>query len=139
MGDQPGQINLDVSSAERGDYEVGDEVTLLLPTGELRQTFELVGTSNFNGGGTAGATLALLETSAAQDLFLDGEDAFTTVSLTAAEGVSQTELADAAKTVLPDGFTAGSVTIPRPGDTLFLKLRDDDGLTATAKPVVVDR
>ena len=104
--DQPGQINLDVSSAERGDYEVGDEVTLLLPTGELRQTFELVGTSNFNGGGTAGATLALLETSAAQDLFLDGEDAFTTVSLTAAEGVSQTELADAAKTVLPDGFTA---------------------------------
>ena len=104
--DQPGEINLDASSAERGDYEVGDEVTLLLPTGELRQTFELVGTSNFNGGGTAGATLALLETSAAQDLFLDGEDAFTTVSLTAAEGVSQTELADAAKTVLPDGFTA---------------------------------
>ena len=104
--DQPGEINLDASSAERGDYEVGDEVTLLLPTGELRQTFELVGTSNFNGGGTAGATLALLETSAAQDLFLDGEDAFTTVSLTAAEGVSQTELADAAKTVLPEGFTA---------------------------------
>ena len=104
--DQPGQINLDVSSAERGGYDVGDEVTLLLPTGELRQTFELVGTSNFNGGGTAGATLALLETSAAQDLFLDGEDAFTTVTLTAAEGVSQTELADAAKTVLPDGFTA---------------------------------
>ena len=27
------------------------------------------------------------------------------MSLTAAEGVSQTELADAAKTVLPDGFT----------------------------------
>ena len=104
--DQPGEINLDASSADRGDYEVGDEVTLLLPTGELRQTFELVGTSNFNGGGTAGATLALLETSAAQDLFLDGEDAYTTVSLTAAEGVSQTELADAAKTVLPDGFTA---------------------------------
>jgi len=42
-------------------------------------------------------------------------------------------------TILPDGFTAGSVTIPRPGDTLFLKLRDDDALTATAKPVVVDR
>ena len=28
------------------------------------------------------------------------------MTLTAAEGVTQTELADAAKTVLPDGFTA---------------------------------
>lgn len=104
--DQPGEINLDESSAERGGYEIGDEVTLLLPVGELRKTFELVGTSNFNGGGTAGATLALLETSEAQDVFLGGQDAFTTVALTGAEGVSQTELADAAKTVLPDGFTA---------------------------------
>ncbi len=102
----PDEINLDESSAERGGYEIGDEVTLLLPVGELRKTFELVGTSNFNGGGTAGATLALLETSAAQEVFLEGQDAFTTVALTGAEGVSQTELADAAKTVLPDGFTA---------------------------------
>ncbi|MBC2932044.1 ABC transporter permease [Nocardioides sp. zg-1228] len=104
--DAPGQINLDASSAERGGYELGDQVTLLLPTGQLRKEFELVGTSNFNGGGTAGATLALLETSEAQDVFLDGEDAYTTVALTAADGASQTELADAAKTVLPDGFTA---------------------------------
>lgn len=104
--DQPGEINLDESSAERGGYEIGDEVTLLLPVGELRKTFELVGTSNFNGGGTAGATLALLETSEAQAVFLGGQDAYTTVALTAADGVSQTELADAAKTVLPDGFTA---------------------------------
>lgn len=102
----PGEINLDESSAERGGYEIGDEVTLLLPVGELRKTFELVGTSNFNGGGTAGATLALLETGEAQEVFLEGADAFTTVSLTAADGVSQTELVDAAKTVLPDGFTA---------------------------------
>jgi putative ABC transport system permease protein len=104
--ERPGEINLDESSAERGGYDIGDEVTLLLPVGELRKRFELVGTSNFNGGGTAGATLALLETSEAQDLFLEGEDAFTTVALTGADGVSQTELADAAKTVLPDGFTA---------------------------------
>ncbi|WP_210503210.1 ABC transporter permease [Nocardioides xinjiangensis] len=104
--ERPGEINLDVSSAERGGYEIGDEVTLLMPTGEQRRTFELVGTSNFNGGGTAGATLALLETSQAQEAFLDGADAYTTVTLTAADGVSQTELADAARTVLPDGFTA---------------------------------
>lgn len=104
--EEPGQINLDDSSAERGGYEIGDEVTLLMPSGEQRQQFELVGTSNFNGGGTAGATIALLETSQAQDVFLEGEDAFTTITLTAADGVSQTELAEAAAAVVPEGFTA---------------------------------
>ncbi|GAA5105681.1 FtsX-like permease family protein [Alloalcanivorax gelatiniphagus] len=104
--EEPGQINLDDSSAERGGYEIGDEVTMLMPIGEQRQKFELVGTSNLNGGGTAGATIALFETSQAQDVFLGGEDAFTTVSLTAADGVSQGELAEAAAEVLPEGFTA---------------------------------
>ena len=36
----PVEIILDASSAERGGYELGDEVTLLLPTGEPRQTFD---------------------------------------------------------------------------------------------------
>lgn len=106
--ERPGEINLDVSAADRGGYELGDEVTLLMPTGDERLRFELVGTSNFNGGGTAGAILALLETSQAQDAFLEGEDAFTTVTLTAADGVSQRELADAADAVLPDGFTTAT-------------------------------
>ena len=100
--DQPGQINLDVSSAERGGYEVGDEVTLLLPTGELRPD---VRARRHRPASTAVAPPAppsrCSTPATAQDLFLDGEDAFTTVSLTAAEGVSQTELADAAKPSCP--------------------------------------
>ena len=40
---------------------------------------------------------------------------------------------------IPDGYTASTVAIPRPTDTLFLKLRDDDSVVATAKPNVVDR
>ncbi|MCY7399748.1 MAG: ABC transporter permease [Nocardioides sp.] len=103
---KPGEITIDTSSAERGAYEVGDTVTLIVPNADPRRTFTLVGTADFNGGGTAGATLVLLDTAEAQEIFLDGADAFTSVSLTAAEGVSQTELAEAASAVTPEGFTA---------------------------------
>ncbi len=105
---EPGEITLDTSSAERGSYVVGDTVTLILPTEEAdpRSTFTLVGTADFNGGGTAGATIVLFDTAESQRIFLDGADAFTTVSLTAADGVSQTALAAAAEAVVPDGFTA---------------------------------
>ena len=41
--------------------EVGDEVTVIAPSGDsvegARQTFTMAGTAEFNGGGTAGATL----------------------------------------------------------------------------------
>ena len=105
---QPGEITIDTSSAERGAYEVGDTVTLIVPNADPRRTFTLVGTADFNGGGTAGATLVLLDTAEAQEIFLDGADAFTTVDLVAAEGVSQTELAEAASAVAPEGFTAAT-------------------------------
>jgi putative ABC transport system permease protein len=104
--EKPGEITLDSSSAERGSYEVGDTVKMIVPTKEPLRTFTMVGTADFNGGGTAGATLVLMDTAEAQDIFLDGADAFTSVSLTGADGVSQTELAKAADTVVPKGFTA---------------------------------
>lgn len=103
---KPGEITIDTSSAERGAYEVGDTVTLIVPTDDPRRTFTLVGTADFNGGGTAGATLVLLDTVEAQEIFLGGADAFTSVALTAADGVSQTELAAAADAAAPEGFTA---------------------------------
>ena len=84
--EQPGEVTLDTSSAERGGYEIGDTVTMIVPTEgqDPRRTFTLVGTADFNGGGTAGATLVLLDTAEAQEIFLGGEDAFTSVALTAA-------------------------------------------------------
>ncbi|KRE94084.1 ABC transporter permease [Nocardioides sp. Soil774] len=103
---EPGEITLDTSSAERGGYEVGDTVTMVVPTAETMRKFTLVGTADFNGGGTAGATLVLLDTAEAQEIFLDGQDAFTSVALTGADGVSQAALAKAADAVVPDGFTA---------------------------------
>lgn len=98
------EIVLDEGAAENGDYSLGDEVQLLAPYGELERTATLVGTAEFNGGGTAGATLLIFSTEGAQEIFLGGKDAFTRVALTAEEGVSQEELAAAAEKVIPAGF-----------------------------------
>lgn len=116
-----GEVALDASSAERGDYQIGDTVSLIVPFGEPLRTFELVGTGNLNGGGTAGATLVLLETAQAQDIFLGGQDGFTSAALTAADGTTQAQLVAAAKKVLPTGFTA--VT----GDAVVKESQDQVG------------
>jgi putative ABC transport system permease protein len=102
------EIVLDTGAAENGDYQLGDEVQLLAPYGEIEQSATLVGTAEFNGGGTAGATLLIFSTEGAQKLFLNGEDVYNRVSLTAAEGVSQEELAAAAEKVIPDDFEAAT-------------------------------
>lgn len=102
----PDEIVLDDAAADNGDYEMGDEVLLLAPFGESERTATLVGTAEFNGGGTAGATLLVFSTEGAQDLFLDGADAYHQVSLTGVDGVTQEELATAAEKVVPAGFEA---------------------------------
>lgn len=120
---KPGEIALDVRAAETAGYEVGDTVTVIPPTagqvpadtvpgmdagpGEpVTQELTLVGTAEFAGGGMAGATLVVLDTKGAQQMFLDGQNAFTSITLTAADGVTQQQLVDAAAEVLPEGFEA---------------------------------
>lgn len=106
------EIALSTASAENAGYRLGDLVTVIPPTaaqgdGPITQQVLLVGLAGFNGGGgTAGSTLVIFDTSGAQKVFLDGADAFTSVSLTAADGVSQRQLARAADAVLPAGYTA---------------------------------
>ncbi|GAA3657683.1 FtsX-like permease family protein [Nocardioides ginsengisoli] len=100
------EIVLDQHAAKAGDYRIGDQVKLLAPFGTLERTATLTGTAEFNGGGTAGATLLVFSTKGAQDLFYQGKDVFNRVSLTAAPGVSQQQLVDAAERVLPAGFQA---------------------------------
>ncbi|HEX6149183.1 ABC transporter permease [Nocardioides sp.] len=104
------EIAIDTGAAEKAGYEVGDEVTVIAPSGEsldnVRTTLTLSGTAEFNGGGTAGATLLMFSTEGAQHFFLDGRDVFTSALLTAAPGVSQEQLAEAAGEALPDGYEA---------------------------------
>lgn len=118
-GSGPGEIVLDEGSADKAGYRIGDQVTLITPAGQLRRTATLVGTAEFNRGGTAGATLIIFDTPGAQALFLGGKDVFTTIALTAADGVSQAELVAAANTVLPDGFEAvrGDVVVKESQDS----------------------
>ena len=65
--EESGEVTLDSSSAERGGYAIGDTVTMIVPSDQPRRTFTLVGTADFNGGGTAGASLVLLDTKEAQE------------------------------------------------------------------------
>lgn len=118
-GQGPNEIVLDEGSAEKAGYAIGDTVKLLSPAGQVERNATLVGTAEFNQGGTAGATLIIFDTPGAQEIFLDGKDAFTTIGLTAAEGVSQAELVDAAQAVLPDGFEAvkGDVVVKESQDS----------------------
>ncbi len=102
------EVAIDTGAAENAGYEVGDEVTVIAPSGDslenVRTTLTLSGTAEFNGGGTAGATLLTFSTEGAQHFFLDGRDVFTSALLTAAPGVTQAQLADAAAEVLPEGY-----------------------------------
>jgi putative ABC transport system permease protein len=104
------EVVLDTGAAEKAGYEIGDEVTVLAPSGDsldsVRVTLTMAGTAEFNGGGTAGATLLVFSTEGAQHYFLDGRDVFTSVSLTAAPDITQTQLTDAATEVLPEGYEA---------------------------------
>ena len=111
----PNEITLDVDTAEKGGYEIGDTVTLVSPGDPPQLTAELVGLVEFGDGALAGATLTLFEPQAMQDLFFGGRDVYSGVSLNTADGVSQTELRDAAAPLLPDGVSA------RTGDAVVEK------------------
>jgi putative ABC transport system permease protein len=101
-----GEIALDESTAETAGYEVGDRVHLVTSTRQALLTPTLVGVASFaDGGSTNGATLTIFDTKTAQDLFLDGKDAFNDAWVTA-DGVSQEELRDNVARVLPDGYEA---------------------------------
>lgn len=117
-----GEIVIDSIAAERAGYEVGDTVTFIPPYAKPPTvSAKLSGLASFNGGGTAGAILAIFDTKDAQDLFLQGRDAYTSVALTGADGVSQEQLVTAVKKVLPSTFTA--VT----GDEVVKESKDSVG------------
>lgn len=105
--ERDGEIALDAGTAEKAGYAVGDTVTLNTAgeTAVLEPT--LVGVADFRAGGSLnGATLTIFDTTTAQGLFLDGEDAFSDLWVTAEDGVSQEELRDRVEAELPAGFEA---------------------------------
>jgi len=105
LPDAPYEVALGEETAERAGYEIGDEVTLATSGTPPTMKAELVGLVE-SGSSTVGATITVFDTAFLQDYFFDGRDVFTSISLNAAGGVSQRELADAAQKVLPKGVEA---------------------------------
>lgn len=102
-----GEVVLDERTAERAGYDVGDRVPFVTSTEQLNLDAELVGIAEFaEGGSLNGATLAQFDTATAQELFLEGRDVYNDVWVTAEDGVSQEELAERVRAVLPEGVEA---------------------------------
>jgi putative ABC transport system permease protein len=108
----PNEIALDVDTARKAGYGVGDRATLVTSADPPKLTATVVGLVRFGFGGLNGATLTLFDVRFMQDTFFGGRDVYSEISLDAAPGVSQARLRDAAQRVLPRGVEA------RTGDSL---------------------
>jgi putative ABC transport system permease protein len=101
------EVVLDETTAERAGYALGDAVSIVTATKTLDVHPRLVGLAGFRDGGSLnGATYAAFDTPTAQQLFLDGKDAYTVFWVTAADGVSQEDLTEQVAAALPDGYEA---------------------------------
>lgn len=103
----PDEVVLDAATADKAGWKLGDTVPMLTVDETANLDPTLVGIADFpDGGSLNGVTLASFETSRAQELFLDGADAYNTVWVTAQDGVSQEQLRAEVQDVLPDGYEA---------------------------------
>jgi len=105
--DAPYEIVLDEDTADKADYQLGDTVTLATSGTPPVIEAKLVGIEEVaNGAGINGATITIFDTAFMQQQFFGGQDAYTSISLNAADGVSQEELRAAAQRVLPSQVVA---------------------------------
>jgi putative ABC transport system permease protein len=105
LPDAPFEIALGEDTAERAGYRIGDSVTLATSGTPPTLKAKLTGLVD-SGTSTVGATITVFDTAFLQKYFFGGRNVFTSISLNAAEGISQRELADAAQKVLPKGVEA---------------------------------
>ena len=100
----PDQVVMDKATADKEDFAVGDQVTVLTQGGS--RPFTISGITRFGDvDSPLGATLAVFDTPTAQQVLgLPGK--FSDVAAAADAGVSQTELAQRAQSALPPGLEA---------------------------------
>lgn len=105
--ERSGELAIDERTFELAGHELGDEVTVITSGDQPSVSGELVGVARFGDGGSlAGASLTIFDTLTAQEIFLDGDDAYTTVSVTAADGVSADDLRADVAEALPSSLEA---------------------------------
>ncbi|SFC93660.1 putative ABC transport system permease protein [Nocardioides terrae] len=96
------EVAIDTGTADDLGYHVGDHVTVLTPGPRLQAT--LVGTFRYGqDGGLAGASMTAFDTATAQRLLL-AKGRFSEIGVTAADGMSHTELADHLTAELGAGY-----------------------------------
>jgi putative ABC transport system permease protein len=99
------EVVVDATTADRNDLAVGDRISVVFSGVEPRE-FTLVGISEAEGGeDLAGATYAQFDPATAHEV-LGLEDAYTGISVWAAEGVTPDDLVERLETALPDGYEA---------------------------------
>ncbi len=109
------QVALDVDTARKAGYAVGDQVKLVTPGDPPTLKATLSGLVQFGSGGLNGATLTVFDEHFMQQAFFGGRHGYSAISLNAAPGVSQKQLRDAVQPLLPHGVVA------RTGDALVEK------------------
>ncbi|MDQ6687800.1 MAG: ABC transporter permease [Actinomycetota bacterium] len=107
----PGEVAMDAATVRRSGYFLGEQVHLVSATKRALLTPTLVGIADFpDGGSLNGASATLWDTRSAQKLFLGGKDAYSSVWVTAARGVSQSQLRSTVARALPRGYVAQTGT-----------------------------
>jgi putative ABC transport system permease protein len=101
-----GEITLDPLTAEKAGYKIGDTVPMVTSGAQPSLKATMVGVGKFGGGGLAGASLTTFDLKTAQQLFEGGKDVYNGIWVTAKDGVSQAELRDRVKPLLPAGVEA---------------------------------
>jgi putative ABC transport system permease protein len=101
----PGELVLDLATARKGGFKVGDVVTVLTQTGPHR--FPLVGTTRFGSADSVdGATIALWDLPTAQRALLGRTGMVDAIAVAARPGISQQDITQRISAVLPKGTEA---------------------------------
>ncbi len=101
------EVVIDPGSLDKIGLTLGDSVRIYTSGKQGVVEKKVVGTALYGSkGSTGGATYAIFDTATAQQLFLDGRNAYQAVWVTVQPGADQQSVADAVAKVLPDGFVA---------------------------------
>lgn len=96
-----GEVAIDERSVDTAGFKLGDTVDMVTAGEQPRLSATLVGVIDFAGGGLAGATLVYFDTKTAQAIFQGGQDTYTSIDMTADDGVSQDEIVQTVRPLLP--------------------------------------
>lgn len=102
-----GEVAMDRRTAERAGYRVGDRARVVV--GGTARSAELVGLFTAHDSGLeADGTLTAFDSATAERYFAPARGSYSAITLTAADGTSDTRLAQEARKVLPSGVEAAT-------------------------------